>query len=311
MPDETRDQREGASPAARSEAPIRKTERIGDELRGTLPCISCSYELQGLSVAGNCPECGLAVRATILYRVDPHAEAFAPMPHRRLTANLFVVWMLGALVGVALAWAPRAADVVGLMGTRPDVGPLLKGPAIAIGISGLASIVLIRPVVGVRRAHIVMASIAVALYALLVFAVWKYMVEIEPANPSVLLRATSSAEQLHWRLMIEGLILLIILGLRPNARMLALRSLVLRTGRVDRQTMLAMAGALVVAMTGEVIQLFVVGSELISILGVVLVVVGSLFFTLGVASATVDCWRIRRAILTPSPSLRQLLGEPG
>ncbi len=58
-------------------------------------------------------------------------------------------------------------------------------------------------------------------------------------------------ERLGWRIAMAVLIAAIALGLRPNARVLVARSLVLRSGRVDRQTLLALAAAALLAAAGD------------------------------------------------------------
>src|SRR5690606_12139500 len=106
--------------------------------------------------------------------------------------------------------------------------------------------------------------------------------------------------------------LVILLALRPNARQLVARSLVLRTGRVDRQTIYATAAAVGVAMVGDCLrmiasQLPVADRPFIGGVGTILVLVGSMLVTLALVGAAVDGWRIRRSLLTPSPSLGQLI----
>ena len=78
-------------------------------LTGDLPCIGCGYDIRGLSVLSQCPECGLAVRATVLHRVDPSAEALRPMPTPRLTSLGIVAWTGFGLLTAIMLWAPRAA----------------------------------------------------------------------------------------------------------------------------------------------------------------------------------------------------------
>jgi len=74
------------------------------ELGGELPCSVCHYELRGLSIRGVCPECGTAVRATILFRVDPMADEFRPLTSPWFTAQSLVLWSIGGLVAAVGFW---------------------------------------------------------------------------------------------------------------------------------------------------------------------------------------------------------------
>ena len=106
------------------------------------------------------------------------------------------------------------------------------------------------------------------------------------------------------------LTLVIIAGLRPNARVLVARSLALRTGRVDRQTLLAVATAAGICIVGDTIGYFspAMGwGKTVETVGAVLMVVGGGLLTLGLAGALVDAVRIAAAVVVPSPSLRQVV----
>jgi len=128
-----------------------------------------------------------------------------------------------------------------------------------------------------------------------------------------------SLTRLGWRLVggasLAGMLLLI----RPSARELVNRSLVLRTKRVDRQTIYATVGAVLVTILGDLLRLAAAAGagpmEWLNWTGTMVVLVGSVLLTLGLAGALVDSWRISRAILSPSLSpeqaLRRSAGPPG
>jgi hypothetical protein len=107
-------------------------------------------------------------------------------------------------------------------------------------------------------------------------------------------------------------IALILLLLRPIMRLLVARSLLLRSGRVDRQTMLAMAGAAGVMALGEFLTRLSIdvpgalrGSG--GVTGTVLIAFGAALLTLGLCGAVVDSARIARAIMSPRRTLRQVV----
>lgn len=292
--------------------------RLDAALTGRLPCVVCGYELQGLSIRGVCPECGAAVRATILYQVDPDADEFKPMRTPRLTAWCLVICAVGSLLLMVAGWAPRLADIVGMMSLRRPPTALAAGLSVlAAAVSGVCMLGLIKPSreTPLRRSFGVM--IAALAFAPLAWAIWTIHGEIDPVNPAPFIDPAwrPGGRRTMFRLIFGASAIAILLGFRPVARELVRRSLALRTGRVDRQTLFAMVGALLIAATGDVLHLIAgalpsaeTTNSLLSVAGTMFVAVGSGFLTLGVVGAAIDSWRVRGAILTPAPSLRQIIG---
>ncbi len=282
---------------------------------GSLPCIGCGYELQGLSVRGACPECGLAVRATILYRVDPQADVFTPLPRRRLLGWAIAIWALAAFGAALAAWLPRIAD---LFHEALDIRlPIDRGAwllvALLLTISGAAagSVSALTRRLSARRSTL--AALATALYLPLIGGICTMYTSLDGRGPAPYLKADPDPTRIALRLGISATAIAALLLFRPVARGLAARSLVLRTGRVDRQTIAATAAAFGVTGVGDVARLVSLGvggaiGSGIELIGSLIVVVGSLLVTLALAGAAIDAWRVRRAIVTPSPSLRQVLG---
>lgn len=292
-------------------------EQLGLLLGGKLLCVGCGYNLQGVSIRGVCPECGLAVRGTILATVDPSADELQPMPAPLLTAAGLIAWSLGAIIGVLFSWIPRILDVlerVGWGGTRFIRTPEWIGEATfgAICVSAIGSLALLRPTRNTKWWGTALALVSFAAYAPLAYAVWRIQEVIDPGSAPPYLVGGPQPDRLMMRAMLNGSLLVILLGLRANARVLVERSLALRTGRVDRQTILAMALVVVVAGAGDGLwgwSVFAAPSmqDILQDSGSVLVAVGSLLFTMGVASGVQDSIRIARAILSPAPGLRQVL----
>lgn len=284
-------------------------------LRGSLPCLSCGYELQGLSVRGACPECGVAIRATILSRVDPEAEAFHPLPTPRLTAFGVFLWPLGALGAALFGWAPRVDDFIARATNAHSIaGASWVGWASLCGLalSALGAGGLLRPTRDTTGRWVFASLIGLLFYGPLAWCWWRIALLIDRANLAPYLQASPNPDRLASRLCLGASALVILLILRHNARQLVSRSLVLRTGRVGRQTVLATAAAVALTMVGDAIRLIATtlpdaNRPLVAGAGALLVLVGSLLVTLALVGATVDGWRIRRAILTPSPKLSELI----
>lgn len=308
--------RPDAEPSAGRAAPL-PSERLDRALIGKLPCVVCAYDLQGLSIRTVCPECGTAIRATILYQVDPRADEFRPMLTPRLTAWAIVVWSAGALLAAVACWLPRVADLIGLFAlTRPSVDGAGYVAVGACAASGLALIGLVHPAAGTPRRQGLAAVVAMLAYAPLCWALWRINLQIDPRHLMPYFAEPIRFDRALLRLVIAASTIVIILAIRPNARDLVKRCLVLRTGRVDRQTLLVMAATMGVVSMGDALRVasaWINEAEagLVGLTGIAVIALGSGLFTLGLVGALVDSWRISRSILMPSPSLRRVLGPPG
>jgi len=289
---------------------------LGLTLSGRLPCVGCGYDLQGLSVLGHCPECGTAVRAAILYLVDPQADALRPLHRPRIVAAALPVWAGAGLVGAVAAWAPRIDSALrhqtgGRQTLDADWAPWLVLACVAV--SGVAALGFVHLLEGVHRWWIVAAAIGAAAYAPLLALLWFLYFRIDPGAGAPYLGDADHPQRLATRLGIEACVMVILLGLRPNARLLVARCLALRTGRVDRQTILATVGAVGVMALGDAVRLITLTlpeatRSIADLAGSVLVFAGSALFTVAMAGAMLDTFRIRRSILMPSPSIREVLG---
>jgi hypothetical protein len=273
------------------------------ELGGDLPCVVCGYNLRGMSIRGVCPECGTAVRAAILAVVDPHAAAFTPIRHPRLVGYGLVLWCLGGVACASIAWLAA----FGVIGSSWRLAAMVALVASALGAASL-----VRPHMGIRILTRAAAAAGVVLYLPLAWAVWA--LSPGPESPLAPLRANWSIDRRETllRMAVAAMLGAILCCLRPHARLLVARSLVLRTGRVDRQTILAMAAAAATILIGEGLLLVSsdwrgwVGEAALSI-GVLLRALGAGLFTLGLVGALVDSWRICRALVAPAPSLHQVV----
>lgn len=194
----------------------RQSESIGLRLSGALPCLVCKYDLQGLSVRGVCPECGAAVRATILYAVDPHADAFQPLPNPRLNALGLLLWPGGALAAALLSWLPRIADFVEKIRSGFTTGLSRQtwlAPAIlACALVSMAGAILLVRVVRDSKQRLLPVLAALA-YAPLCWALWQMHAGLDRVAGPPYVVAGPMAERIAYRLTIGACIAVIILGL--------------------------------------------------------------------------------------------------
>jgi hypothetical protein len=288
---------------------------LGRELEGDLPCVVCGYNLRGLSIRSMCPECGAGVRATILSVVDPQASELRPIDFPRLTAAGVVLWAAGAVAVAMMSWLPQAADALRFLGVHG-----VNRPSAALGVllgvctSGLGSIALIRPHTGIPAIRSVCAAIATLVYIPLAIALWRYHTISDMMGGQHYLTGWSPTPEAARSLALgAACIATIVLLDRPSARVLVARSLVMRTGRVDRQTLWAMGLAACVlgvgALVGTVTSKWPAGREMIRALGIGLIALSSLLLSIGAIGSLLDCVRIAGAILIPKMTVRQVIRE--
>ena len=301
------------SASARQSVPPGGTE-TGFGLAGDLPCICCGYNLKGVSVKGMCPECGTRVRATVLSRVDPDASELTPLWAPRLTAFGLVLWATASVAACAAAWV-RCGGVF----YRHEVTARAASDAFgfALGVSAFGALALVRP-----HGKVPIQQSAAAVGALCCFGVllaahfqlvridaavgWPYAGLPEPTRTG-------------WHAVFGLALLGAIMGLRVNARELAARSVLFRTGRYDRQTMLAAAAAVLAGLLGDashaVSRVGLTGPATWSgaepalvTLGTGLIACSSVFVTVAIGGIAVDSFRIADVIRRTPISVEQLFG---
>ncbi len=286
---------------------------IARRLTGELFCIGCNYNLHGLSIRSKCPECGIPVRATILGIVDPQADELVPLSAPKLTAIGVNVWSMGATVAVLAIWVLRSAemlrDVTGSSWTPRFVSWIGVG-GLMISMVGAMSLIRTHPAVG--RLEAIRSALSVAMYAPLIYVYSTIYHGFDFSSPSPVLDPGSSAvDRSILRVLMFMLIAGIIWGLRPQAVSLAVRSVVVRTGRVDRQSLYAVLASLGIATIGDFIQIF--GSfvsvgidDLLSIIAVVVISLGSVLFTVGMINICIDCIRLYPVLVRPGVGLSDI-----
>jgi hypothetical protein len=299
----------GATRAGRAGKPL------ASELGGDLPCVRCRYNLRGLSVRAVCPECGTPVKATVLAVVDPRATELRPMRFPVFTAAGVLAWAFGALAAAACIWVLRVEAYLPA-GTVPPWGErwLTRLIVAFAALSGAGAIALVAPHDGISWRGRALAVLGVVLYVPLLVTLSNIHLSIDAMLGDPYRGNPPDGVRLLQRLMAQAILVAITLALRPNARLLVARSMLLRTGRVDRQTLLALAAVLGVSMLGDLLLWFSIVSsgpigDLLNQAGRLLVLIGSMLFTIGLLGVAVDCWRLRAVIVAPPLSLANVLGN--
>lgn len=288
-------------------------QAIARQLTGELYCIGCGYNLRGLSIRSNCSECGIPVRATILGIVDPKADELVPLIAPRFSAIGLNVWSIGAMVAVVMIWALRISEVY------RDIWNSTWTPTIApwVGIGGLIAAMIggatmIRPHRRVQRIEAIRSALGVSLFAPLIFVYSTIYLRYDQMAPSPLLDPGDSAVgRSILRVVMFLCVAGIIWGLRPQAVGLAIRSVVVRTGRVDRQSLIAVLASLGIAAFGDLIQItsnFIAFGvdDILSIVSVVVISLGSVLFTVGMVNICIDTIRLYPVLVRPGVGLSDI-----
>jgi hypothetical protein len=283
--------------------------RLARELGGDLLCIGCRYNLKGLSVRAACPECGRPVLATVLAVVDPHASELRPIRLARLIATGLVAWAAAAFLATLVVWAdqaPRGLEPFGVELRSPHwLGAISTGLII---VSGIASLVLIRPHAGLRTASIAMAAGGCLIYAPIAWLNWRIHGVVDRIGESF------DGERLVLRAMLAFLAAAVIMLLRANARTLAARSLVMRTGRVDRQSLLPLAAALIGITIVDLLAFVAMDvtarvQDLVLLANGLVVAAAGVLFTIGLWGIVLDTFRLWPVIAKPPVRPGELLRD--
>lgn len=289
---------------------------LARELTGDLFCARCGYNLRGLSVLGVCGECGLPVKATILAVVDPLADEIRAIDRPRLVQTGLLVWTVAAFAACIVVGLIRAAEVLGRYQLPAYAPPWLPRAAVGLVIaSGVGSLALLRPHRGFRRRAVLRALLGAACYIPLALSVWWILTRIDPGATGIYTRIGDiPPERSLLRIVLGVSIIGAALLLRPSALRLAMRSVLVRTGRVDRQPMTALAASAGLAMVGDLLHLlstYAPGAarDLMYIAGVAAIAAGSFLLTVGLYSLMLDVFRIRPLIAAPGIGLTDIFDD--
>jgi len=318
---------QGVATGATAEPASSNDVTIGEHFRslsGDLPCARCRYNLRGLSVRSVCPECGTPVRGTILATVDPLASELMPIAMPGLVALGLLGWAALGFATALVVLLLRAEELTQSFGMLGRGGAKLSAEhpwvrvlpaALALG-SGMCSLVLLRPHRGIPAIGVLAASLGSLAYIPLAYLLWQIHAVLDSIEPAPYTAAEPEHAQIRTmlRLGVSACMAVVVLGLRPNGRLLVSRSLLMRTGRVDRQTLFVILGAVGLTALGDTLRLTNPGlmidrAELPRLAGSVTIAVGSLLIGLGTIGVLIDAWRMRYSIVSPPLSLSSVSGS--
>lgn len=298
--------------------PPQRREKVARELGGDLPCVRCRYNLRGLSVRAVCPECGTPVRVTLLAVVDPRAGELQIIRWRWPVALGLLVWSLSAVVAAAANWTLRITDLTNrFAGTSLDTSWAAGIVVAGCFVSGLGALAMLRPHAGIPLRARLEAGLAIAAYIpLTLILAWIHLVH-DPGRPEPYFGGYpgSAARELA-RLASGFLIIVILVGLRSNWQLMVKRSVLMRTGRRERQPMPTLAGVVAAGAVGDLVRLLSrdaldAPQSVIFTIGTCLIGVSSVLLVVGLVHLLWDTWRLKGVILDPPLSMKQVMsGDP-
>jgi hypothetical protein len=273
-------------------------------------CRQCGYNLYGLRAGGACPECGLEVWETILHTVDPAASRLPKLHNPAAVGNallwLIVCMVVGAVLLIArpIALGIDALDESGLRNLAAWTPGFLPLAASLLALAGLWSVWQLAPPRGEEPSGAVCRDVwllgaGLVLWALLV---------------PVIAWAESSAASwwigdAAW-LVLAGVAVVGLAGLRGVLETIGLRSRLYRTARTGRQGIQGMVAAILGTALGHAVHLIAAaagGLRYLETLGTVIVIVSVLMLVVGLVYLVVNAWWIRRALHCPPPAMDEIL----
>lgn len=289
---------------------------VSPELGGDLLCRRCRYNMRGLSIRGVCPECGLPVRATLLAVVDPRAKELQPLWFPRATAVGLVVWTHGAVASGLFVMVARLHAVGIVRYESRDAG---EWAALCAGASAVGALSLVAPHRGLSVGQRMVALGGVGMLAGAAYLMWRVLVLLDPQATIGAFADRPPMERVAWKLCADVAIACALLLLRPNARLLAARSLLMRTGMVNRQTLASLAAVAGVCVAGDLLMLGASAlwgmrawegvTSVLGLTGQIFALVGGALLFLGLIGAAVDAWRLLPVVLERPLQLEDLLSK--
>jgi hypothetical protein len=290
----------------------------GRELARSLHCRRCGYNLRGLRLGGQCPECGLDVWETVIATVDPAASRLPRLNNPR-GVGLALVWLMSCLLLATLLMlvrpvALRLDETFSLSGPAAITRftpPWLMSLAGAVTLAGLLSVWRLTPT---GRED----SRASARDGLRRLAVGLSMIGILSVVGGLLMPRAGAAPDVS-RLLVEGLghvlmvtaLIVVLLGLRGLFRAVGERSREYRTARAGRQRSRDMIVAGLGLGAGELTRLLGTTAAWgnLEAFGTVVLWISTLMLVIGLVYLLINALWICRSLSRPPPTIQELL-EP-
>ena len=274
----------------------------------SLPCSRCGYDIRKLHADGDCPECGEPISLTIIETVDPAARRLTPIQKPRVIGNAMTgivsAYFVSILLSVVtmLVYAPTVLPVPRFLHDFPAEALLLGSTG-----SSLLAFLFLLPMMRIRqRKELVGCRTGIVLtgFGLLSWSFCMLLVNFFLHSNWVGIRTYAMLFDICLPVISAGLVFS---GFRKLIPRLGLRSRAFRQAQGSRQRMNDLLAALVIVIVGRtVIQVSSIDSNLL-IIGLIIMVMSISLILIGLVYVLRNTIWIRNALITPPPTVTELL----
>mgnify|MGYP001384727304 CR=1 FL=1 len=284
-----------------------------------LPCGRCGYALRGLAADSDCPECGEPIRLTIIEAVDPASRRLIPIQNPNTIGNAILgvvtCFFISSLLAVVamLIHAPYSLPAPQFVRSLPVTAVVWAAAGF-----GAISILFLAPILKMCQREELIGCQSGLMLTVVGISMWSLSM---PLADSFLVVADSWTEVKITGEHENGYLLfamlldtcfpvvsagLVFSGFRKLIPRLGQRSRAFRQAQGSRQRMNDLLATLVVLLVGRTILVNSPSDSNLSIMGLIIMVMSISFIVIGLGYLLRNTIWIRRALITPPPSLSEL-----
>ena len=282
-----------------------------------LPCGRCGYNLRGLAADSDCPECGEPIRLTIIEAIDPASRRLTPIQNSNAIGNAILgvvtCFFISSLLAVVamLIHAPYSFPA-------PQFVRSLPATAVAWAAAGFGviSILFLAPILKICKQEewigyqsgLMLIVVGISMWSLSMVLADFFLLTYGSGTPSYGfgIRYSTFAMLLDtcFPVVSAGLVFS---GFRKLIPRLGQRSRAFRQAQGSRQRMNDLLATLAIVLVGRTILVNSPSDSNLSIMGLIIMVMSISFIVIGLGYLLRNTIWIRRALITPPPSLSELL----
>lgn len=282
-----------------------------------LPCGRCGYDLRELAADGDCPECGEPIRLTIIEAVDPASRRLTPIQNPKTIGNailgVVICFYISSLLAVIamLIHAPNSLPVPQFIHSLPTTS--LMWTAAGFGIASILFLVPIlkmcqrKELVGCQ-AGLMLTVVGISIWSMSMILADFFLLNYGGNTPSYAFGIRFSTFAMLFDTCLPVVSAgLVFSGFRKLIPRLGQRSRAFRQAQGSRQRMNDLLATLVVVLVGRTLLVNSPSDSNLSFMGLIVMVMSVSFIVIGLGYLLRNTIWIRRALVTPPPSLAELL----
>ncbi|MBC8309634.1 MAG: hypothetical protein ISR75_00920 [Phycisphaerales bacterium] len=273
-----------------------------------LPCIRCGYELRNLAADGDCPECGEPIRLTIIESIDPASRRLTPIQNPKIIGNAISGIVISFFISIILA---VTALLISSPSQLPIPDTLRELPANAFlwaaASMGLLAFLNITPLMRMCqrkelvgcRTGIMLTGSGILLWSINMLAVNYFSLSLGDLSPVYNMLLDTCLPVISTSIIFSGF--------RKLIPRLGQRSRAFRQAQGSRQRMNDLLATLVVIIIGRTLLVASTPNSGTATLGLIVMVMSISLIVIGLGYLVRNTLWIRRALVTPPPTINELL----